>query len=59
MEWIEETIKSPDFTEFQSDGRVRKWKKITEEGKFLRHIAFRRGTVHNVFFDRGFKGESK
>jgi len=60
MEWIEETIKNPTYTEFQSDGRVRKWKKIEEEGKFLRVILLSDGeTVHNAFFDRGFKGDIK
>ena len=60
MEWIEKTIKNPDFTEIQSDKRIRKWKKIKEEGKFLRVILLPDGeTVHNAFFDRSFKGEDK
>ena len=61
MEWIEETIiKNPTYTEFQSDGRVRKWKKIEEEDKFLRVILLSDGeTVHNAFFDRDFKGDIK
>jgi hypothetical protein len=60
MEWIEETIKNPDHTEVQSDGRIRQWKKIREEGKFLRIILLPDGeTVHNAFFDRRFKGETK
>jgi hypothetical protein len=60
MEWIEKTIKYPDYTEVQTDGRIRKWKRIKEEGKFLRVILLPDGeTVHNVFFDRGFKGERK
>ncbi len=59
-EWIEETIKNPDYTEIQSDGRIRKWKRIKEEGKFLRVILLPDGeTVHNAFFDRGFKGGTK
>lgn len=59
-EWIEETIKNPDYTEIQSDGRIRKWKKIEEEGKYLRVIMLPDGeTVHNAFFDRSFKGETK
>jgi len=32
MEWIEETIKNPDFMEVQSDKRIRKWKKINKWG---------------------------
>ena len=60
MEWIEETIKNPDYTEVQSDGRIRKWKKIREEGKYLRIILLPDGeTIHNAFFDRSFKGGTK
>jgi hypothetical protein len=60
MEWIEETIKNPDYTKVQSDGRIRKWKKIRERGKFLRPILLPdEETVHNAFFDRSFKGEGK
>jgi hypothetical protein len=60
MEWIEETIKNPDYTEVQSDKRIRKWKKIGEEDKFLRVILLPDGeTVHNAFFDRSFKGVGK
>lgn len=60
MEWIEETIKNPEHTQVQADGRIRKWKKIEEEDKFLRIILLPDGeTVHNAFFDRSFKGESK
>jgi hypothetical protein len=60
MEWIEKTINNPDFTEIQSDKRIRKWKKIKEEGGFLRVIPLPDGeTVHNAFFDRSFKGEDK
>ncbi|MCJ7748538.1 MAG: DUF4258 domain-containing protein [Desulfobacterales bacterium] len=60
MEWIEETVKNQEYTEVQSDGRIRKWKKIRKEGKFLRVILLQDGeTVHNAFFDRNFKGELK
>jgi len=60
MKWIEETIKYPVRIEVQGDGRIRKWKWIEEEGKFLRVILLPDGeTVHNAFFDRGFKGEEK
>jgi hypothetical protein len=60
MEWIEEAIKNPDYIEVQSDGRIRKWKKIREEGKFLRIILLPDGeTIHNAFFDRRFKGGTK
>ena len=57
LEWIEETITNPIYTEVQSDGRIRKWKKIEEENKYLRVILLADGeTVHNAFFDRSFKG---
>ena len=60
MKWIEETMKNPDYTEVQSDGRIRKWKKIRKEGKFLRIILLPDGeTVHNAFFDRSFRGEGE
>lgn len=60
MDWIEETIDDPIYTEVQTDGRIRKWKKIEEENKFLRVILLPDGeTVHNAFFDRSFKGEKR
>ncbi len=60
MEYIEETVKNADYTEVQSDGRIRKWKKIKEQGKFLRVILLSDGvTIHNAFFDRRFKGDRK
>ncbi len=60
MEWIEETMNSPEYTLVQSDGRIRKWKKVGEGGRFLRVILLPDGeTVHNAFFDRSFKGEPK
>jgi hypothetical protein len=58
--WIEDTIKNPEHTEVQSDGRIRKWEKIEEEDRFLRVILLPDGeTIHNAFFDRSFKGETK
>jgi hypothetical protein len=60
MKWIEDTTRNADYTEVQSDGRIRKWKKIKEEDKFLRVILLPDGeSIHNAFFDRGFKGEPK
>ena len=60
MEWIEDTVKNPDYTAVQSDGRIRKWKNIQEQGKFLRVILLSDGvTIHNAFFDRGFRGDKK
>jgi len=55
-EWIIKAIDNPLHTEIQSDGRIRKWIKIAEEGKYLRVILLQDGeTVHNAFFDRDFK----
>ena len=60
MEWIEDIVKNPDHTEVRGDGRIRKWKKIRKEGKFLRVILLPdEETVHNAFFDRSFKEEIK
>jgi hypothetical protein len=56
-EWIERVIAAPERRQVQADGRVRLWAKIDEmEGRFLRVILLPdRETVHNAFFDRGFK----
>ncbi len=57
-EWIQRVIDTPTRREVQSDGRIRLWGKIEEEGKYLRVILLEDGeTVHNAFFDRSFKGE--
>ena len=55
-EWIKEVINNPIRSEVQSDGRIKKWAKIEEEGKYLRVILLEGGeTIHNAFFDRDFK----
>jgi hypothetical protein len=55
-EWIRQVIEQAEKTEIQSDGRIRKWGRITETGKFLRVILLEDGeTVHNAFFDRSFR----
>jgi len=57
-EWIEFVIENPEKTQIQSDGRIRKWSKITEVNKYLRIILLEDGaTVHNAFFDRSYKEE--
>lgn len=59
-EWVVKTMEHPVKTEMQSDGRIRKWSFIAEEGKYLRVILLEDGeTVHNGFFDRGFTEEQK
>ena len=55
-EWIEQVMKSPMRTEVQANGRIRYWGHIAEMDKFLRVVTEPDGeTVHNAFFDRGFK----
>lgn len=57
-DWIKFVIENPEKTETQSDGRIRKWAKILEAGKYLRIILLEDGeTVHNAFFDRSYKEE--
>lgn len=56
-EWIQRVVEFPEREQVQSDGRIRRWAQIAEmDGKYLRVILLRDGeTVHNAFFDRGFK----
>ncbi len=57
-EWIEQVINNPVRSEIQSDGRIKKWAKIEDAGKYLRVILLEDGeTVHNAFFDRKFREE--
>ena len=51
---------NPEKSEIQSDGRLRKWAKISEVNKYLRVIILEDGeTVHNAFFDRNYKENKK
>ena len=55
-EWIQNAIDNPSRMEVQKDGRIRKWIYVKEVDKYLRIIVLSDGkTVHNAFFDRGFK----
>ena len=57
-DWIESVIENPEKVEIQSDGRIRKWGKISEAAKYLRVILLEDGeTVHSAFFDRSYKEE--
>ena len=57
-DWIKSVIEKPEKVEIQSDGRIRKWAKISGAGKYLRVILLEDGeTVHNAFFDRSYKEE--
>lgn len=57
MEWIQRVADSPEKEHIQADGRIRRWGQVPEmEGRYLRVILLPDGeTVHNAFFDRGFK----
>jgi len=40
----------------RADGRIRKWAKIVEAGKYLRVVLLEDGeTIHSAFFDKSFK----
>lgn len=56
-EWIERVITQPVATARQADGRLRCWGPIAEmDYRYLRVVLLEDGeTVHNAFFDRGFK----
>ena len=56
-EWIKRVVDSPESEHIQSDGRIRRWGRVPEMGnRYLRVILLEdRETVHNAFFDRGFK----
>ena len=56
-EWIQRVIEAPEREYVQTDGRVRLWARISEmEGRAVRVVLLPdRETVHNAFFDRGFK----
>jgi hypothetical protein len=55
-EWILRTVSAPEKEVVQTDGRIRRWRRIPEfENKVLRVIVLEDGlTVHNAFFDRDF-----
>lgn len=56
-EWIERVRDRPEREDVQKDGRIRRWASIEEAGgRYLRVVLLADGeTVHNAFFDRGFK----
>ena len=59
-EWCAEVISEPLRREEQQDGRIRFWGEIPVSGedtpRMLRVITLTDGeTVHNAFFDRGFR----
>jgi hypothetical protein len=60
--WCADVLASPIRREVQPDGRVRFWGRVTPpdepKPRFFRVITLEDGeTVHNAFFDRGFREE--
>ena len=55
--WIKYVIEHPERELMQADGRIRRWARIDEmEGRYLRVVMLPDGeTIHNAFFDRGYK----
>lgn len=59
LEWCELTVRDPEATEVQPDGRIRHWRYIDGLGKHLRVVTLSDGeTLHNAFPDRSFKPDS-
>jgi hypothetical protein len=55
-EWCERALQAPVRRDVQVDGRVRYWVFIPEIDRYLRVVTLEDSmTVHNAFFDRGFK----
>lgn len=56
-EWIQHVVAFPEKQVIQSDGRIRQWARIEQmENRYLRVVLLPDGeTVHNSFFDRGYK----
>jgi len=59
-QWCAEVIARPIRREVQPDGRVRFWGIVSRPGeaepRYLRVVTLADGeTVHNAFFDRGFR----
>ena len=56
LEWCEETVRNPEHSETQPDGRIRHWRYFDELGKYLRVVTLEDGeTLHNAFPDRRFQ----
>ncbi len=55
-EWLLLAIEQPLAEAVQADGRIRRWVYLSAEARYLRVVLpADRETVHNAFFDRGFK----
>ena len=61
-QWCVDIVAAPIRRQRQPDGRIRFWGKVTRPGggasRILRVVTLEDGeTVHNAFFDRGFREE--
>ena len=61
-EWCSQVVDTPLRREVQPDGRVRHWGEIVDPrdgiSRMLRVVTLDDGeTIHNAFFDRGFRKE--
>ena len=61
-QWCSDVIATPLQRERQRDGRIRYWGEVTVPGevssRVLRVVTLEDGeTIHNAFFDRGFRKE--
>lgn len=57
-EWIAAAIANPLNREEQADGRIRHWIWVEDAQRYLRVVLLKdEETVHNAFFDRGFRKE--
>jgi len=56
-DWILRVVHAPEREHVQEDGRIRRRARIPEAGgRYLRVVLLPDGeTVHNAFFDRGFR----
>ena len=56
-DWIRHVVLNYECETIQKDGRIRRWASIeAAESRYLRVILLEDGeTVHNAFFDRGYK----
>jgi len=56
-DWIRHVMGNPEHEETQKDGRLRRWARIPDaDDRYLRVVLLEDGeTVHNAFFDRGFR----
>ncbi len=60
MHCLRQALLDPLETLTQEDGRIRRWIYIEEYKKYLRVVTLADGkTIHNAFFDRGYKGVTK